>query len=338
MKRLITILILAVLTLPAMSQGVVKLTEGEPAYIPNYLIVKGSLYFYDGSTYTSLGDSLLHFVNKQDSSILYYTPRQVDSVLQVSNYFDGTRTITRTSWPSGEVIGGYSVTEVLQNLLYPSVPPTSSIASSLSTTQEYMAAGTDLSTDLNWSATRPIACLSITLIEVDGVSQTIDTPFDEDHTQNGTLAGRSVPRNTQTSFTINVNSEDKSSSSTVTIVWRWKRYWGAFASAVPPTDGGFTISDADVLALTGAGVGTGSEFSTSRIKTYNGIDGAGNYLVFAFPSSWGAPVFKINGLTSTAFTKVRDDAFINASGGSATYQIWVSNSEMNSPISEFEIE
>jgi hypothetical protein len=337
MKKSIIILLVLFAQI-SFGQNVVKLTDGEPAYIPNYLIIEGNLYFKNTAGYTSLGDTLYGYVSKADSTILFYTHRQIDSILAINNTFDGNLNITRTDWPVGEQIGGTTIKEVLNNLLYPSVPPTSTISSSLATTQEYMADGTDLSVDLLWTATRPEACLPIISILVDGVSQILDSPFDEGHTQSGTLTGRSLPRNIQTSYIIEVNSEDKSNSSSVTIVWRWKRYWGAFASAVPPTDGSFTITDADILALTGAGIGTGSEFATSRQKNYNGINGAGNYLVFAFPSSWGTPTFKINGLTSTAFTKVRDDIFVNASGGSNTYQVWVTNSEMNSPISEFEIE
>lgn len=330
MKRTLIILLLLVAQTTVFSQGVVKLTDGEPAYIPNYLIIEGNLYFKTSVGYTSLEDTLHYYVSKSDSSILYFTPHQIDSVLAVAHAFDGTPAITRTSWPWGESIGGSTVVEVLNNLLFPSVPPTSTIASSLATTQEYMETGTDLSINLTWSATRPTACLDITKITVDGVSQTLDSPFDVGHTQNGILTGRALPRNTQTTYTITVNSSDKSDNSSVTINWRWKRYWGKSADQ--------TITDADILALTGAGVGTGNEFATNRQKNYDGIDGGGNYLVFAFPASFGTPTFKINGLTSTAFTKVRENTFINASGGSTTYQVWVSNSQMNSPISEFEIQ
>lgn len=337
MKKTIIIL-LTLFAQFSFGQNVVKLTDDEPAYIPNYLIIEGDLYFKNTAGYTSLGDTLYGYVSKADSTVLFYTPRQIDSVLAANNSFDGTPTITRNQWPAGEQIGGATVIEVLNNLLYPSVPPTTTINSSLATTQEYMADGADLSTDLNWTATRPEACLPIASILVDGVYQTLDTAFEEGYTQSGTLSGRALPRNTQTSYIIEVNSDDKSSSNTVTINWRWKRYWGEFASTVPPTDGSFTITDADILALTGAGVGTGSEFATNRQKSYNGIDGDGNYLVFAFKASWGTPIFKINGLTSTAFTKVREDTFVNASGGTDVFQIWVSKSEMNSPISEFQIE
>lgn len=252
--------------------------------------------------------------------------------------FDATSEVTRTTWPTGDVLDGTSTAEVLFNLLYPSVPPTTTLSSSLATTQEYASAGADYTTNLTWSSKCPVACLAITSITIDGVGQTLDDPFNEGHTQNGVLNSRAVPRNVQKSFTNVTNSTDKSSTSTVTVVWRWKRYWGAFASAVPPTDPAFSISDAQILALTGAGVGTGNEFATGRAKNYDGINGGGDYLVFAFLSSYGTPVFKINGLPSTAFTKVRNNAFINASGGSETYQVWVSDTEYNSPVTSFVIE
>lgn len=60
---------------------VVKLTDGKPAYIPSYLIIEGKLYFKNSLGYTSLGDTLYHYVRKADSTNLYYTPRQIDSVL-----------------------------------------------------------------------------------------------------------------------------------------------------------------------------------------------------------------------------------------------------------------
>lgn len=272
------------------------------------------------------------------SGVLYINDIPLSDYINNENSFDASSAVTRSSWPTGEVLSGTSVSEVLTNLLYPSVPPTTTLSSSLSAIQEYAAAGVDYTTNLSWSTTRPVACLEIQSISIDGVNQTLDSPFDEGHTQNGVLNGRSVPRNVSKSFTNVSSSVDKSSTGTVTISWRWKRYWGAFASAVPPTDPAFSISDADILALTGAGVGPGNEFATGRTKNYDGINGGGDYLVFAFLSSYGTPVFKINGLPSTAFTKVREDAFVNANGGTTTYQVWVSNSEYNSPVTSFIIE
>lgn len=254
-----------------------------------------------------------------------------------STIFDWTRAITRTTWPTGITPGGTDLSTGLEAIFYPSTSPTATISSSQSISQEFMSAGVDLTTNLTWSATRPTACLAITSIIVNTHSQTLDSPFAEGHTQSGVLNTQALPRNTNTTYTNTVTSTDKSGTASTTITWYWKRYWGAFVSAVPPTDITFSISDAQILALTGAGIGTGSELSTTRVKTYSGIDGGGNYLVFAFPVSWGTPAFVINGLPSTAFTEVRSNAFVNTSGGTTTYQVWVSNTVQNSPITLFQI-
>lgn len=210
----------------------------------------------------------------------------------------------------------------------PTTAPTATISLSLGSTQEYMASGSALSVTATWSITRPTDCRPITSITVAGTSITPDA-LNEGQSQSGTLA-TTLARNTNSIYTVAVNSTDKSGSASSTITWSWKRYWGAVTST--------TVTDADILALTGAGVGTGSEFASSRTKSYDGITGGGKYLVFAFPSSWGTPIFKVYGLTNSAFTKVRDNTFINASGGSNTYQVWVSNTPYNSAVTDFNIE
>jgi len=78
MKKTILILSLFILTLSSFAQTPVKLTNGAPAYIPNYLILQGSLYFYDGTNYTNLGDTALM---KADSTSFYYTQYKIDSLL-----------------------------------------------------------------------------------------------------------------------------------------------------------------------------------------------------------------------------------------------------------------
>jgi len=98
MKKLITILILTIMTLPVFSQ-VVKLTNGEPAYIPNYLILEGSLYFYDGTNYTNLGDTALM---KSDSTYLYYTQRQIDSIFNESDSW--TPVVGGIEYPGGNIL------------------------------------------------------------------------------------------------------------------------------------------------------------------------------------------------------------------------------------------
>jgi len=78
MKKLLFILLLGVLTFMSIAQAPKQLTNGAPAYIPNYLILQGNLYFYDGSDYINLWDTVLV---QSDSTWLYYTQRQVDSAI-----------------------------------------------------------------------------------------------------------------------------------------------------------------------------------------------------------------------------------------------------------------
>jgi hypothetical protein len=250
--------------------------------------------------------------------------------------FNGNRTVTRAGVPAVNV-GGSTLAEWLNNYFFPSTSPTATISVSGGILREYMSAGAALSVDLPWSVTRPVACAAISTITVDGISQTVNA-IAEGQSQSGTLTTRALPRNTSTTYTVSVvTSDGKTGSASSTVAWQWKRYWGAFASAVPPTNAGFSITDAQILALTGAGVGTGNELSTTRVKTYNNINAAGNYLVFAWPSSWGTPTFVINGLINTAFTKVRSNTFVNASGGSTAYDVWVSNTTQASAIAQFQI-
>jgi hypothetical protein len=87
-----------------------------------------------------------------------------------------------------------------------------------------------------------------------------------------------------------------------------------------------------------SGVGSGSEFSTTRVKNYNGINGNGNYLVLAWPTAWGYPTFVVNGLLTRAFTRVNATySLTNAYGYTASYDVWVSNTIQNSAIASFQI-
>ena len=133
-------------------------------------------------------------------------------------------------------------------------------------------------------------------------------------------------------------------TATATITWRHKIYWGKVdLSAISNPDltlhPGLSPSvvpycdDDTIKALTGAGVGTGSDLVTSYSKTYTDIDGGGQYLVFAHPTVFGAkPKFLYNGLNSVAFTKVRsNDDFVTDTGLVVKYDVWIRNTQDFSP-------
>ncbi len=150
-----------------------------------------------------------------------------------------------------------------------------------------------------------------------------------------------------TTFTITVNDGTQIVNDTTTVTWQNKRYWGrvdlssignpnlttnpgAVSSIIP------LLNDSVIQSLDGAGVGSGSELATSISKTYNSINGGGDYLVFAWPSSFSnsqTPQFNVNGLPNTAFTRIRNNSpFVNQWGYITNYEVWISNTLQNSPL------
>jgi hypothetical protein len=87
-----------------------------------------------------------------------------------------------------------------------------------------------------------------------------------------------------------------------------KRYWGVSALT--------SLSDAQIIALN-------SELAATRVQSRT-FAPSGNYIYFAWPTSFGTPTFTVNGLLNTAWTLVTR-AFVNGSGHSSSYDIYRSN-------------
>lgn len=130
-------------------------------------------------------------------------------------------------------------------------------------------------------------------------------------------------------------------SSTCSVNFLNRFYWGNFATN-PAT---YTLTNTDIQSLNGASVsligidgnpGNGNILTNTRVHTLNGINGSGNYLVFAFPNSFGTPIFVANGMVTTAFS-MTNSVFTNTYGRTQSYNIWYSNTIQNSPITYFQI-
>jgi len=203
--------------------------------------------------------------------------------------------------------------------LYPYTAPGANLTGG--TVKEF---GQNPSITLSWQAIRHT--YAITSIIVDGNSIT-----PTGNTQSGTQGASSV-QDIDTTFLMQVSDGTTTTNDTTQVTWEHRRYWGTHSTFSNP-------SDSDILALTGAGVGTGNELSTNYVKNYNGINGAGNYLVFCWPTSFGTtPTFTVNGLPNTAFTRIRAAGnFTNQYGFVEPYDVWISNTQQNSPITLFSI-
>lgn len=237
-----------------------------------------------------------------------------------------------------------TVQAALDKVLYPYVAPAASISAS-NTPRQF---GDSTSVTLTWSVTKKSN--AITSIVVAGTSVT-PTGGDQAGTK-ATVATHSiapVATSESQSYSMSVGDGTSTTSTSATVTWMNKIYWGKVdlsgignpnLTLSPGSSAavGSVITDAVIKALSGAGVSPGYALTTTWSKTYTNIDGAGQYLVWAFPASFtgtngATPTFIVNNLPNTAFTKVRSNfAFVNNYGFSGVnYNVWVSNTAYNSP-------
>lgn len=250
----------------------------------------------------------------------------------------------------GSTFSERTVQQMFDALLYPYVAPGSSLSISTNSTREF---GSSTAVTLNWSVVKNSN--TITNIFVDGTPK-VPTGNSQSSTHPTTATHSLVPvspSETQVySMSVSDDGNVTSYSSTATITWSTRIYWGKidFSSIGSPNlttnPGSASIcaslaTDLIIENLTGANANSqayGSELSTTKSKTYNSIDGGGQYLIFAWPSIVSNPYtpnFSVNGLPSTAFTRIRTNSpfFRSLYGYSGVnYEVWVSNTVQNSPL------
>jgi len=239
---------------------------------------------------------------------------------------DYNRTTPSTAAAVGGVSTGSTFSGTIQNALdrifYPYIGPAASLSGG--NNREF---GSSNTLTLSWSVTKNSE--TIFSITVDGV------PILPTGNSQGGSQGATATQNVNTTF--NMSAADTPTgtiaNASTSVTWSNRRYWGTHTT--------FTaLNSAQILALTGAGVGSGNDLIESRVQNRNGINGAGNYLVFAWPtaSNPGTPTFTINGLPSTAWTKINNAyAFTNTFGYITNYDVWISNTPQFSPLSLFQI-
>lgn len=96
-------------------------------------------------------------------------------------------------------------------------------------------------------------------------------------------------------------------TASLTVRFQSRFYYGTSASA--------TLTSSQVIGL------ANKPFATGRARTFT-IVGGGQYIYIAYPQSFGDATFKVNGLNSTAFTKLSPLSFTNESGFTETYTVY----------------
>ena len=120
-------------------------------------------------------------------------------------------------------------------------------------------------------------------------------------------------KNVSSNMTIVITATDErdaSVSRTLTINFQPKVYWGVAA-------GKEAYTDEDLLGLSGNALASG------KARTFTVNAGADQYILYAIPSSFGVPTFKVNGFEG-GFVKANTFEHTNASGYSQNYDVWKS--------------
>lgn len=266
---------------------------------------------------------------------VYTLWERISDVQTVASQSASASVLYTNSTPTPTTVGGIgkgstfsskTMQEMWDALLYPYIAP----IASLSVNPSSKELGDSTAVTLSWSATKNSN--SITSIIVDGL---VIAPVTGNN-QSGTKSGNAT-QNVNTTFSMSVSDGTNTVSSSAVTSWFNAIYWGRTPTFAQPS---MTIVGSAPAWANGAGVGSGKALSTTKNGSYNGINGAGQYLVFAWPSTFGNPSFTINGLPNTAFTKIGSSVphtnmhgFTNPAG----YDIWISNTAQNSPIASFVI-
>lgn len=198
---------------------------------------------------------------------------------------------TNASYPSLD-----NVKKTLDNLLakvYYVEPKIESFTMTPSTT-EYEVGSTVNEVVFNWSYNKNV--VSQTLTDCTLADETVRT------------ATYSTPISSNKTFTLNASDGEKSVSSSKSISFKHKIYWGSSSTTED-------FTSAFILAL------SGKKFATSTKGSYSMNIGSGEYGYLCYPSTWS----QVNSWWIGGFEVTTTDcgtiAFTNASGNTTTFRI-----------------
>lgn len=315
--------------------------------------------------YTTLDELLLGLLDNTSGNIkaidvrnVTYTLWELVAGLSQSLAVSGTAATEYSSaTPSSNqaAVGGVStgstfsgsIQNVLDRIFYPYVAPVPTISTIGTGFREF---GAPLSVTLNYSVTLGTKSIVPATLVVAGTPK-VFPPYSGSHLTTSTHSSSPIAVSQSSSFVISVNDGVSTYYGTQSFYWMNKRYWGRIdlSSVGNPnlTENPVSVAavaslctDVAIRNLNGAGSNGlmyGSELSVSKEKIYKNIDGQGNYLIFAWPSTVPGstgPVFSVNGNINTAFSNVRTNSpLVNSYGFSGTdYEVWVSNTRYYSPV------
>lgn len=340
------------------------------AFVGTYSVPGASSSITLSSEYSTLDellvqipDNTLNLITPADIRDSVYTLWQrVDDVGLIAASAASASAFFSNSNPSTVTVGGLTagstfpsnqtMQQMWNQLLYPYIKPSAQLSISGGLVEREYGNPNGLSSNsitLNWIVARNTSTVNILTISVDGLSQ-VPTGSSQSGTKLTSATHSWNTSSVSQISTFNMTSTDANATTftaSTSLTWMNRVYWGRVnLSSIGNPNLTFNPGSASQVAtlctdsvirnLTGAGSGSGNTLSTSKSRTYIAINGNGDHLIFAWPSSVSgstSPVFYVNGFLSTAFTRVRtSSAFVNQWGFTTNYEVWVSNTIQYSPL------
>jgi hypothetical protein len=306
----------------------------------------GSASAYEYTTFPELLNqipdntgNLIEAINVRNS--VYTLWQRVSQVQTVASQSASASTTYTNANPTPYTIGGIlagstfsakTMTEMWDALLYPYIPPSASLSGG--NTREF---GSSNAVTLNWSATKGnknVTAITVCVGRVDQESITLTT-INSTGNQSSIKSSNSTS-NINTTFFMTVTDIPNGSSTVsaqTTVSWSAAVYWGRTTSFALPS---MSIVGSQPAWADGAGVGSGKNLSGSRAANYNGINGNSQYLVFAWPSSYGTPTFTVNGQPFTSVSKIGNGvSHTNMHGYTSNYDVWITDTTQANVLTSF---
>ena len=294
---------------------------------------------------------------------VYTLWERIGSVSVVAASAASASALFTNSNPSTVAVGGFplgttfptnqTMQQMWDQLLYPYILPGASLSIAGGVYEREYGDPNALTSNpitLTWDVSQNTSTVNILTITVDGAFQ-VATGASQTGPKQAAATHSWNTSNVSETHTFNMSVVDflpSTVTASTSLTFMNSIYWGRrdLSSISNPnltTNPGSAslvaslCTDGIIQVLSGAGVTPGFDLSTTKAMTLNGINGGGQHLIFAWPSSVpGAltPTFYVNGFISTAFTRVRTASpFVNQYGSFTTnYEVWVSNTIQNSPL------
>lgn len=185
---------------------------------------------------------------------------------------------------AGSTFDAATMTEMFNGLLYPyQAPAFTAFAISGQTTPLEVGASISTNRTFTWSTSNSsnVEANQISLVDITGGSVLIASGLANDGTEATSYPAAPIQKTSATTHTFQINglnTQAGSFSSTYTVTWQWKKFYGESVSAGP-------LTEVNVEALRVGGL------SNAFAGTY--VFSAGGYKYLSYPASFGtATTFK----------------------------------------------